>query len=375
MPDATQQTSSPKAPRSETSRSYAPPEARARASVAAHGTTLRYAEVEQYGARYRLLRLGSCDFDFDVARALLHAPEAAEAEAAVQAKAAQHAETVAEALRDVFAGATAAVVSFVLHSPDCTSFCTPLLPDEGEAERRQRLRREAALLMHTGDDGARGDDDLDGNDLHVAADALSASSPSGDREPERWAQEGEPEAWTSVLAMPQRTRDHLDQTLQVLPDAHPRVALSTRSAARIMERLSQKNDETESRPLSDAASDDGASREAYDLAVGWYGTHTEYALCRGGRWRFGTHAPAGPPADGAYFAAAVLDHLSVAPAALRHLYVYGQEVSLEAFAPFQAALGLRPERLDPLALIDLDPGSLAPEFDAGAYVPCVGAAL
>ena len=44
---------------------------RARAGIDIYGTVLRYAEVEQRGPRYRLLRLGSCDFDFDIAEAVL----------------------------------------------------------------------------------------------------------------------------------------------------------------------------------------------------------------------------------------------------------------------------------------------------------------
>ena len=46
---------------------------RARAGIDIYGTVLRYAEVEQRGPRYQLLRLGSCDFDFDIAEAMLQA--------------------------------------------------------------------------------------------------------------------------------------------------------------------------------------------------------------------------------------------------------------------------------------------------------------
>ena len=38
----------------------------ARAGIDVYGSALRYVELERFGARYRLLRLGRCDFDFDI---------------------------------------------------------------------------------------------------------------------------------------------------------------------------------------------------------------------------------------------------------------------------------------------------------------------
>jgi len=85
---------------------------RARAGIDIYGTVLRYAEVEQRGPRYQLLRLGSCDFDFDIAEAML------------QASSPEHIEALTDALNDVFEGSIAARLHVTLHPSIPTSPCT-----------------------------------------------------------------------------------------------------------------------------------------------------------------------------------------------------------------------------------------------------------
>ena len=110
---------------------------RARAGIDIYGTVLRYAEVEQRGPRYQLLRLGSCDFDFDIAEAML------------QASPPEHIEALTDALNDVFEGSVASRLHVTLHPPTCYSFFTALPVEAPVEERKKRLLRDAALLTRS----------------------------------------------------------------------------------------------------------------------------------------------------------------------------------------------------------------------------------
>src|SRR5690606_10565174 len=103
-------------------------DAQARAGIEFSDTVLRYAEVEQYGSRYRLLRLGTCDFDFRLVEDLLqrHDPDAIE--------------VVREALQDVFSGSIASTLHAALHPALTTSFFTSVPSGVSGGERLQRLQ-------------------------------------------------------------------------------------------------------------------------------------------------------------------------------------------------------------------------------------------
>src|SRR5690606_14335340 len=109
-------------------------DAQARAGIEFSDTVLRYAEVEQYGSRFRLLRLGTCDFDFRLVDDLLHRhhPDALE--------------VVREALQDVFSGSIATSLHAALHPSLTTSFFTSIPAGLSTEERRRRLANEAMLL-------------------------------------------------------------------------------------------------------------------------------------------------------------------------------------------------------------------------------------
>jgi hypothetical protein len=98
---------------------------------------------------------------------------------------------------------------------------------------------------------------------------------------------------------------------------------------------------------------------------------------RGKALRHALHAPGATPADGAYFAAALLDRLGIAPSAVEDVFAYGLDVGApeDAFAPLGRLTGTTPQLLDIRPILGLDPDRLAEDFDAGPYVPCVAAAL
>lgn len=303
-------------------------EAYARAAIDIYDSVLRYAEVEQYASRYRLLRLGSCDFDFDVGRELVDPANG------------DQLDTVANALRDVFSGSVAATLNITVHPPRCLSFFSPMPAGAVAGDRKLRLQQEAALLAGTDES------------VHVTADTVHAQVLDSGGEVD----------WVHVLAIEEPVQNRVDRLTGKLPHSRRRLMVSMHAAASTIERLESRD-----------GLDGGGG--AYSMAIGWYADHVEYTLCRDRQWYFSKHTNAVPPVDVAYFSAAMLKQLRLKTRQVRHLYIYGNAVDPLLFADLETVFGLKVERLNPLTVLDLDPGSLASDFDAEAYVGCVGAAL
>ena len=301
-------------------------DALARAGISIDGKTLRYAEVEHYGVHRRLLRLGSCAFDFEVTPQMLHDGEAA------------HLKTVSEALRDVFSGSVASELRVALHPPSCCSFFSPLPAELTEAERQPRLRREAALLLQEEADVP----------FHLRTDALYDETLS----------DGTAVAWMHALALPRSTHGRFDGLLRGLPTKRYRFGLSTQGAAAVAARAEP---EAAERPLT--------------VTIGHYPTHLEYALLDRGTWRFGYHTASGSPVDAAYFTVALLERMGRTPGEVRQVYFYGVDVPVEDADVFSQVFGHAPKRLSPVAAVEVEEGSLTSQFNAEAYAPCVGVTL
>lgn len=303
-------------------------DAHARAAIDIYDRVLRYAEVEQYGSRYRLLRLGSCDFDFDVGHELV-IPENG-----------KQLLTVADALRDVFSGSVAATLNITIHPPRCFSFFSPLPTDSDAGDRKIRLQQEAALLTGTEES------------VHITADAVHTQALKSGGEVD----------WVHVLAVDEAVQSRVERLASKLPQPRRRLMVGMHAAASTIARL-QRWPSGESR------------RGPFLLAIGWYADHVEYTLCQDQQWYFSKHTEAVPPVDVAYFAAAMMDHLRLKPSQVRRIYLYGNGIDLSLFSDLETVFELEAHRLNPLSVLDLDPGSLASDFDAEAYVGCVGAAL
>ncbi len=299
-----------------------------RAGIDIYGKVLRYAEVEQRQERYHLLRLGRCDFDFDVAAALLEG-------------AAERLEALTDALSDVFEGSTAARLYVSLHPPHCYSFFTPLPPEVSKEERKQRLLDEAALLTRS---GAK-------EPLRLTADRLYADTLDEDERVE----------WYHVLAVQDGLHAGFDRVFRMLPQTHNRMMVSMHAVANAVERIEQQDEAPRQAPFS--------------LAIGWYPTHVEYTLCHQGRWYFDHFTDADDPDDCAYFALLLLNRLDLSPAAVGRVFLYGGYQDLEAFASLGDVFTVAPEPLDPRRLIELDEQSMAADEHLDAYAPCIGVAL
>lgn len=306
-------------------------ESRVRAGIDLYDQTLRYAEVERIGSRYRLLRLGSCDFDFDVAHQLLDADQPV------------YVETVAEALRDVFSGSSATSFQIAIHPPLCYSFFTAL-PSEPDMERnRHRLEQELELVTGSSPE----------NKLHFTADHVV----------EEVLSDGRTAEWYHVLALGNHVHDRIERVLREMHPADYRIRVSMDAAAEVLSARFRKTGAT------------GIPVPHHVLAIGWYPSHVEYVLLRDGHWQFSHFAEIQSPHDTTYFALALLERLKLKPQDIGELYVYGSGFALADPALIGDAFRKEVHTLNPVEIVSLDPASLSTSFDAGAYVPCIGVAL
>ena len=301
------------------------------AGVDIYESTLRYAEVERKGTNYRLLKLGSCEFDFNMGEALVDGAQP------------MYLDTLSEALHDVFSESLASDLHVIFHPSNCFSFFTPLYVDMTEEERKQRLQKEAILL--TAEVGPL--------PLHLTADVVHTETLDNGRVVE----------WFHVLGIPEQVHSQLDRILRSLPHSSYRFDLSTRGAAHAIENIARK----ESLEISEEA--------PYTLAIGYYKTHIEYVICRRFRWFFSHYAPSSAASDSVYFAMSLLRRLNIQRAKVGHLYIYGEEIEAELFSIFQDVFSHTAEVLNPMEVVVLDRQNPGTHFTAEAYVPCIGIAM
>ncbi len=297
-----------------------------RAGIDFNGSILRYAEVEETKEGFHLLRLGACDFDFDVADDLFGEAQP------------RHLGTVVEALADVFAGSEATQLNLALHPPTGYSFLTPLSADADSAERDDRLVQEIALVTADGHEA---------DALHFTSEALHRET----------LPHGRDVLWHHVLALREPVTDRLGEIFRLLPYPSHRLATSMQAAAAAM-------------TLSDTGSGSG-----FQLALGFYGSFVEYVIERGGKLRFSHYAEPSHPADAAFFAATLLGRIGIGAADLDAVNLYGTRADLADPAVLEAVFRQPSRKMDPMALVAVEADSLPADFEAEAYVPCVGAAL
>ena len=301
------------------------------AGVDLYESTLRYAEVESSDTTYRLLKLGSCEFDFNMADALLEGKEPA------------YLDTLSEALKDVFADSAASDLHVIFHPYNCFSFFTPLYVDLTEEERKARLQEEATLLASAAGPVP----------LHLTADVVYTETMDNGRVVE----------WFHVLGVEEHVYSRLSRVVQGLPHASFRFNISTRGTANAIQRIAQQ----ENLEFSNAA--------PYTLVIGYYDKHVEYTICRKHRWFFSHHATSSTPADSVYFALSLLRRLNVDRGTVGQLYIYGEDIDAEVFSILKDVFYTTPEVLNPMEIVALDRKSPGMHFTAEAYVPCIGIAM
>ena len=150
---------------------------------------------------------------------------------------------------------------------------------------------------------------------------------------------------------------HLERVLQQAPCSRHRIRLSTAGAAETLQRLPGPEPEV---PPELA------------LAIGCYETHTEYSLCRRGRWYL-SHFSQGTE-DAAYFCMALLHRIGLSAAMVEQVALYGTHVPAALSEQLRLLFPVDPVLLNPVVLTTLNPEALNPA-EAVAYVPCIGIAL
>ena len=302
------------------------------AAVHIQGPTIRYAEVERDGSDVNLRRCGEEAFEADVTRVLWGdtSPEPLD--------------EIAAAMARIFDDTDASRGGLVLHPLDAYSFLTPLPVGLSAEERDRRVAYQAALVTNTRSPGA----------LHAVSKSVRTASANG-----------ETVEWVHVLAVPQQVEARMQTLFAEVSgmDTAGRL-LSAEAAARLMGRA-----EEDGTPVTSA--DD---EEVYQLAIGRYAGHTEYALTRNGRWHHAHAAQDAPTAeDQAYYAVGMLNRIGVAPDAIEGLAVYGADADATADEPFELVFGCTPTILDPFGRLHhiWEPDTAQP----GAYVPCIGGAM
>ena len=300
-------------------------------SIAIQGGTMQYAEVERLRSSYRLMKLGSCEFDFSVLEAI----------AGIGTE--EHVETLKEALFDVFRDTTSTQLKVVFHPKDCFSFFTPLRLDMTESERRQRLQDEATLLTS-----------IDRTiPLHLTADSVFTESVG----------EGADLEWFHVLGVRNQIYKAFEMILEQLPFKRHRYNLSTQSAARLLEVVHARQAGRRS------------MESPFGLAIGLFDHHIEYTLSRHHKWYHSHYVEADPSSDNAYFALALLKRLRIPHTSVGSIHAYGTKMSRGMLSLLQDVLGCSSSDLNPLEVLDIDARKLDASFNAIPYATCIGVTL
>jgi len=301
------------------------------AALSIRNDVLRYAEVVRREHGVGLLRWGQETFSFDLSTALLREDGASPPLDRLQ-------QTIEAVLEDT----AARTLHVAVHPPDSYSFFTPISSDVPVQDRRRQLLQQAALVT-----GVRSS-----KNLHMTSETVRTTQDS----------DGDPFMWVHVLAVPDVVDERMAELLRPLPFREHGWIVSSEAAARVIRHLERAG---------------GSAEEAlrpYSLAVGQYPTHTEYALSRNREWYHAHYTEeARSTQNRAYFAVGFLNRVDVPLDGVGRLFVYGQNVDLADYGPFERVFDQEPERLDPFRVLS-DPSDRVPDA-AEPYAPCIGAGL
>jgi hypothetical protein len=301
------------------------------ATLSIRDSVLRYAEIERRDDGVRLLRWGQEAFSFDLSTALLREEEAPRQTRQVQ-----------EEIGELLAGTAARDLRVAVHPPDSYSFFTPISSDVPVQDRRRQLLQQAALVT-----GVRSS-----KSLHMTSETVRTTQDS----------EGDPFMWVHVLAVPDVVDQRMAELVRPLGHGEHGWIVTSEAAARVTRHLERSG---------------GSAEEAlrpYTLAVGQYPAHTEYALSRNREWYHAHYTEEARSAKNrAYFAVGFLNRVDVPLDGVGRLFVYGEDVDVADYGPFERIFGQEPERLDPFRVVDNRSGE-RPDA-AAAFAPCIGAGL
>ncbi len=301
-------------------------QASATAGIEFYGAAMRYSEVEHYGRRYRLLRLGDCDFEFDVSEALFKTGEE------------KYLEIVNDAVAEIFLGTTATRFRMVVHPQTARVFNSIAETGTEEPVVSENVAFESAMLHEqiVGTDGRdvlRGAEIIDGGEPRIES--------------------------LHVTEIGASVRRRFDRIVSGIPDIEVETISSSLAVSNILQKLSRKRE----RP------------DEFELSIGLYETCTEFTLLRDGQGLFAQHREETDPGDVAYFALHVLNLSRKTKSTSTGVQVYGTEVSDETMGTLETVFGRKLSVLNPIPVMDLNTDQFDENFRFESFVACLGAAL
>jgi hypothetical protein len=300
------------------------------ASIEFHGHVLQYAEVAtRDGGSPTLLRLGSCDFEFDVEKALLGSSSE------------DQVKTISDALEEIFSKSEAAELHIALHPSVCTSFFTPIKNGNSQ-EELDRMIHQNVTRVCTFDEA---------KPPVIETEMVRSESLLN-----------EPMNWYHVLFVENHIALRFEHLVKRLPTSSHRYFTTTRCVATVLEHASLHSD-----PAI-------LQVNPYILALGWYPTHVEYTICTEDKWMFSSFNHARYPTDSVYYILSLLQRLEISPRNIGQLFVYGTYPDTQSFIPFESLFSVELAPLNPLLAFGSS-HHLSNGYAAATYVPCIGAAL
>ncbi len=317
----------------------------ASAGVEFLGSGMRYVEIEHSDGGYRLLRLGDCDFEFDVHEVLFGSgPEA-------------YLDTIAEAITEVFDGSVADVFRVAVHPPASRSFMSSVFGPagaSGESARKEQLVFEAALL----------DVDRDVVALRAASGIAVSDAQEG----------GLPSAGGVDVAVsarePVSRRNHVSH---ISSATHERLEeVFSRAGRKNLETISSS--EAVARVLREVSLAQNQSKKSV-MSVGVFNDYSMYTLMRDGEWLFSHQRAETEPEDVLYFALQMLRLAQEQISDVGLVALFGSRNTENLAGVLGKFMEPPIENINPLSVVDLKGNSFQKDFAHFAFTMCIGAAL
>ncbi|MCH8122728.1 MAG: hypothetical protein IH853_06355 [Bacteroidetes bacterium] len=303
--------------------------ASATAGIEFFGKAMRYSEIEQYGEQYRLLRLGDCDFEFDVTEVLfeLGTPK--------------HLDIVKDALSEIFLGTTATRFRIAVHPPVSRVFRSMSRSGQDEETIRENVAFESALM----------------NDEIVAEDSRRiVSDLRQDQDPRTSPAPGMDSLLVSEVRGQARLR--LQGVTSGIPDALPEIISSTEALIAVVRETMSHN-----------------ALDGYQLSIGLYPSYTKYTVTRDAEWILSQTRGETEEGDVVYFAAHFLEISGVSRVDDVRVRLYGSGVNRELQETLNSIFPERVAVLNPISIVDLETDQFDSDFQFESFVICLGAAL
>ncbi|MDA0684746.1 MAG: hypothetical protein O2797_05825 [Bacteroidetes bacterium] len=292
------------------------------AGVEFSGSVMRYAEIEQAESRFRLQRLGNCEFEFDAASVayLGMQPDLLP--------------TIREAIQDVFRDTTSSVIRFVIPTPLQTRFSTAVPIDADVQERSGLIGFETRLFTSNREGG-------DVFPVHLRSE--NRSQVQG----------------FAVAHVDERVANHIRAVGSVFPDVEVQMVPSMNAAALSFRHVAHR---------------ESLSTGSY-LLVGMIDGRSDFILMHNAESLTHSTMVTPYPEDTAYHALLTCSRFGKTCHDIQTVYVYGNADREAGMAGLRDAFGDRVQLLNPGIIVNLEPDRFETDYPIEAFVPAIGAAI